>query len=110
MIRRPPRSTLFTYDQLFTYVIFAQFLFYAMACGAVVRLRAKAPDLPRPYRTWGYPVTPLVFIAFATWLVGNSIAEQPADSAVASALILGGLPLSWWRRRPSPVLRRPSAA
>ncbi len=98
-----------TYDQLFTYVIFAQFLFYAMACGAVVRLRAKAPDLPRPYRTWGYPVTPLVFIAFATWLVGNTIAEQPGDSAVGAALILAGLPLYWWRRRPSPVIRRPSA-
>ena len=88
-----------TYDQLFTYVIFAQFLFYAMACGAVVRLRAKAPDLPRPYRTWGYPVTPLVFIAFATWLVGNTIAEQPADAGVGALLIVAGLPLYWWARR-----------
>ncbi len=98
------------YNQLFTYVIFAQFLFYAMACGAVIRLRAKAPDLPRPYRTWGYPVTPLVFIAFATWLVGNTIAEQPGDAGIGAALILAGLPLYFWRRRlvsaagsPSPV-------
>jgi basic amino acid/polyamine antiporter, APA family len=98
------------YNQLFTYVIFAQFLFYAMACGAVVRLRAKAPDLPRPYRAWGYPVTPLVFIAFATWLVANTIAEQPADAGIGAALILAGLPLYFWRRRESSAVRDPSPA
>jgi len=88
-----------TYDQLFTYVIFAQFLFYAMACGAVIRLRHTAPALPRPYRTWGYPVTPLVFIAFAAWLVGNTIVEKPADSGVGAALILAGLPIYLLGRR-----------
>jgi basic amino acid/polyamine antiporter, APA family len=98
------------YNQLFTYVIFAQFLFYAMACGAVVRLRAKAPDLPRPYRTWGYPVTPLVFIAFATWLVGNTIAERPGDAGIGAALILAGLPLYFWRRRLSSAVGQASSA
>jgi APA family basic amino acid/polyamine antiporter len=88
-----------TYDQLFTYVVFAQFLFYAMACGAVVRLRHRAPALERPYRTWGYPVTPIVFIAFATWLVANTIVEQPKDSVVGAALILAGLPLYLYRSR-----------
>jgi len=88
-----------SYDRLFTYVVFASFLFYAMACGAVVRLRARAPDLPRPYRTLGYPVTPLVFIAFATWLVANTIVEQPGNSAVGAALMLAGLPVYFWKRR-----------
>ncbi len=88
-----------TYDRLFTYVVFASFLFYAMACGAVVRLRARAPDLPRPYRTLGYPVTPLVFIAFATWLVATTIVEQPGNSAVGAALMLAGLPVYFWKRR-----------
>src|SRR5207244_2353513 len=88
-----------SYDQLFTYVIFAQFLFYAMACGAVLRLRRTAPTLARPYRTWGYPVTPIVFIAFAAWLVGNTIKEKPADSGIGTALILAGLPFYYrWRR------------
>ena len=87
-----------TYDQLFTYVIFAEFVSYGMACAAVIRLRAKVPALPRPYRTWGYPLTPLVFIAFAVWLVGNTIAEQPRESAVGAGLILAGLPLYWSRR------------
>src|SRR6266702_314464 len=87
-----------TYDQLFTYVIFGEFVVYALACGAVIRLRTRAAALPRPYRAWGYPLTPIVFIAFATWLVGNTIAEQPRESAVGVALMLAGLPLYWWMR------------
>jgi len=88
------------YDQLFTYVVFAQFLFYALGCGAVMRLRRVAPDIARPYRTWGYPVTPIVFIAFALWLVGNTIRQKPLDSAVGAGSIIVGLPGYWyWKRR-----------
>jgi basic amino acid/polyamine antiporter, APA family len=86
------------YDQLFTYVVFAQFVFYAMSAGAVIRLRQKAPQIARPYRTWGYPVTPIVFIAFAVWLVANTIAESPRESAVGAGLILLGLPGYWYWR------------
>ncbi len=93
------------YDQLFTYVVFAQFLFYALGCGAVMRLRRTEPQIPRPYRTWGYPVTPIVFIAFALWLVGNTIVELPRESAVGAGLILLGLPGYWyWRTRYDPRL------
>jgi len=89
-----------TYDQLFTYVIFTEFLFYALICGAVIRLRVVEPELPRPYRTWGYPVTPVVFIAFAAWLVRNTVLERPRDALVGTAILLLGLPVYWiWRRR-----------
>jgi APA family basic amino acid/polyamine antiporter len=88
------------YDQLFTYVVFAQFVFYALSAGAVILLRRRAPQLARPYRTWGYPLTPIVFIAFAVWLVGNTIAESPRESAVGAGLILLGLPGYWyWKKR-----------
>lgn len=92
-------TALGTYDQLFTYVVFAQFVFYALSAGAVIRLRKTEPQVPRPYRTWGYPLTPLVFIAFAVWLVFNTIKETPVDSAVGAAIILVGLPgYFYWRR------------
>ena len=88
-----------TYDELFTYVIFTSWVFYAMSCGAVIRLRHKAPALPRPYRAWGYPVTPVVFIAFATWLVANTIVAAPRDAAVGAGIVLAGLPgYFYWKR------------
>src|SRR5437870_11958726 len=88
------------YNRLFTYVVLSEFVFYAMSCGAVLRLRHKAADLVRPYKTWGYPVTPLVFIVFSLWLVINTAWEQPSVEVAAAALILAGLPIYFLRRGP----------
>jgi APA family basic amino acid/polyamine antiporter len=89
-----------TYDMLFTYVVFAEFLFYALSSGAVLRLRRSAPQLTRPYRTWGYPWTPIVFILCAALLVGNTIWNKPRESAVGAGLILLGLPgYVYWKKR-----------
>ena len=89
-----------SYDQLYTYVIFTQFLFYAIMCSAVIRLRATAPAMERPYRAWGYPVTPIAFIVFAAWLVGNTILEKPIDSLKGTVILLAGLPLYfYWKGR-----------
>ena len=52
-----------TFEQLATYVVFGQWIFFGLTVAAVIVLRRTRPDLPRPYRTWGYPVTPVVFIA-----------------------------------------------
>src|SRR5438552_1849355 len=87
-----------TYSRLFTYVVLSEFVFYAMSCGAVLRLRHKAPDLVRPYKTWGYPVTPIVFILFSLWLVINTAWQQPRDAVAGAALILAGLPIYFLRR------------
>src|SRR5947209_2748237 len=87
-----------TYHRLFTYVVLAEFVFYAMSCGAVLLLRRRAPDLPRPYRAWGCPVTPVIFIAFSLWLVANTAFQQPLDAGVGAALILAGLPVYFLRR------------
>src|SRR6266702_1434389 len=88
-----------TYNHLFTYVVLAEFVFYAMSCGAVIVLRRKEPGMVRPYKAWGYPVTPIVFILFALWLLYNTAREQPVDVAISTLLILAGLPLYWWQRR-----------
>ena len=89
-----------TYEQLFTYVVFASWIFYALSNAGVLILRKRNPDAPRPYRTWGYPVTPIVFIVFAMALVVVSIVENPRDSLVGLAMILSGLPAYWyWKRK-----------
>lgn len=91
-----------TYDQLFTYVVFVSWLFYAMSCGAVIILRRQAPQMPRPYKTWGYPVVPIVFILFAIWLMINTIIEAPRDAAIGVGIMLLGLPIYfYWKKKSS---------
>jgi APA family basic amino acid/polyamine antiporter len=89
-----------TYDRLYTYVVFASWVFYAMSCGAVIILRKKAPDLPRPYKAWGYPLVPLAFILSAFVLVAYTIAEDPVASGIGGGIILAGVPVYlYWKRK-----------
>lgn len=88
-----------SYVQLLTYVVFVSFLFYAMSALGVLVLRRREPDLPRPYRTWGYPVTPVVFILFALYLVIDTIVQTPRESLVGAGIVLLGLPAYWYWRR-----------
>lgn len=85
-----------TFEQLFTYVVFASWLFYAMSCGAVLILRKKSPDIARAYRTWGYPWTPAAFILFSLFLVINTLIEDPRDALIGIGIILTGIPLYWY--------------
>jgi len=55
-----------TFDQLTDMLIFVSWIFYALAAFSVFTLRKKMPDAPRPYRVWGYPVTPILFVLFAS--------------------------------------------
>jgi APA family basic amino acid/polyamine antiporter len=89
-----------TFDQLFTYVIFASWIFFALSAGAVIVLRKKSPKLFRPYKTWGYPFTPWIFILFAIYLVVNTLIQDPRDALVGLAIILLGLPAyRYWSRQ-----------
>src|SRR5262249_6651160 len=66
-----------TFDQLTDMTIFAVWIFYALGAGAVFVLRRKMPDAPRPYRTIGYPVVPMLFLALAVLLVVNTLVASP---------------------------------
>jgi APA family basic amino acid/polyamine antiporter len=89
-----------TYQALYTYVVFCGILFHALTGAAVFRLRRSRPDAPRPYRTWGYPVVPALFIGGCAVLVVNTLREAPLESGIGLALLVLGLPAyAWWRRR-----------
>ena len=88
-----------SYEQLGTYVIFAVFMFHAATGVAVIVLRRTRPDQPRPYRTWGYPWTPIVFILCALAFVINTVTERPVESVWGILLVALGLPAYWWWRR-----------
>jgi APA family basic amino acid/polyamine antiporter len=94
------------YEELFDFVIFGSWILYAMATASVFVLRRTRPDLPRPYRTIGYPVIPLLFLAGAIVLEISTLWTKPRESIAGIALILMGLPLYfYWRRAAS--RRRP---
>jgi APA family basic amino acid/polyamine antiporter len=88
-----------SYEQLFTYVIFASWILYGMAAATVFVLRRKRPDLPRPHRVIGYPVVPLFFVAMAAALVVMTFLASPRESLMGLALIALGIPFYWvWRK------------
>jgi len=89
------------YDQLYTYVIFASVILYGMATAAVIVLRFKRPDMPRPYRTIGYPVVPIVFVLGIASLVISTLLKSPQESLIGLGLISLGLPFYfYWKSRP----------
>jgi basic amino acid/polyamine antiporter, APA family len=80
-----------TFEELTSLFVFAAWIFYARSGVAMLRLRKIAPDLPRPYRTWGYPVLPALFVAGAIALTLNIWIERPVRSTIGLAMILSGL-------------------
>lgn len=90
-----------SYESLLDYAIFAIWLSYGMMVAGVIVLRIKRPDLPRPYRVWGYPVTPVAFVAITCWFLVNMLVTRPTPSLTALLLIASGVPvyLLWTRRR-----------
>jgi basic amino acid/polyamine antiporter, APA family len=88
------------YTQLLEYIISADLAFYSLMVGAVMVLRRKAPDLPRPYRTWGYPIAPLVYLTLATLVMVDLAYLAPQTSGIGYLLVLSGAPVYWvWQRR-----------
>jgi APA family basic amino acid/polyamine antiporter len=88
------------YDQLFTCVIFASWILYGMTTASVIVLRRKRPDMERPYRTWGYPVVPVLFVLSAFFLVLSTLFDSPRESMFGLVIISIGLPFYWhWKKR-----------
>jgi APA family basic amino acid/polyamine antiporter len=82
-----------TFDQLTDMIIFAVFIFYAATTLGVFILRKRMPDAHRPYKVWGYPVVPAIFILFCIGLFFNTIVTRPREAAIGMILILSGIPV-----------------
>jgi basic amino acid/polyamine antiporter, APA family len=89
------------FEDLFSLFIFAQWIFYGLAVASVYGSRRKEPDLPRPYRAWGYPVVPAIFVAGAFALTVNLWLQRPGRSTIGLLLILAGLPFYFFWKRPT---------
>jgi APA family basic amino acid/polyamine antiporter len=98
-----------SYESLVDYALFAFWVFYALMVAAVLVLRRSRPETPRPYRMWGYPVTPLLFLAITAWFLGNMLITRPGPSFASLALIATGFPAYFiWKERPRVKSAAPS--
>ncbi|HTE46042.1 MAG TPA: amino acid permease [Gemmatimonadaceae bacterium] len=89
-----------TFEQLLTYVVFTGWIFYGLGALSIFGLRRKQPNATRPFRTPGYPLTPLLFVASAAALVLNTLREQPQRAFIGLGVVLLGTPAFYlWRAR-----------
>jgi APA family basic amino acid/polyamine antiporter len=90
-----------TFDQLTDMIIFAVFIFYGATTLGVFILRRRIPDAHRPYKVWGYPVVPALYILFCIGLIVNTLVTRPREAVIGTVLILAGIPFHFlMKRRP----------
>ncbi len=88
-----------SYDALTDYVIFASWIFYGLVTASVFIFRRRMPDAVRPYRTWGYPVVPALFLLVTAALLISTIQAAPSRTLTGLGLIALGLPVYWYWAR-----------
>jgi APA family basic amino acid/polyamine antiporter len=99
-----------TFEELTNLFIFAAWIFYGLAVVALFRLRKTEPDMPRPYRCWGYPWVPGIFVVGALALTVSILIDRPGRSSIGLLLIAAGLPFyRYWSRSAATASGSPNA-
>jgi APA family basic amino acid/polyamine antiporter len=89
-----------TYETLIDYAMVGLWIFYALMVLGVILLRRSRPQLERPYKMWGYPVTPVFFVAVAMYFIVNTAINRPGPSLASLVLIATGVPVYFlWRKK-----------
>jgi APA family basic amino acid/polyamine antiporter len=97
-----------TYGTLLDYVVFADWIFFGLTVASVFAFRRTMPDASRPFRTWGYPITPALFVFAAIAIVFSVIRVSPVQSAIGAGLMIAGVPAFYfWKGRLSGAGSRP---
>ncbi|MGB8494343.1 MAG: amino acid permease [Candidatus Acidiferrum sp.] len=98
--RKPDGTYGNLYSNLLDYVVFAALLFYVLTIGGIFLLRWKRPEAERPYKAFGYPVLPLLYIVAATGIMVVLLLYQTQTAGLGMAIVLLGVPVYWlWSRR-----------
>ncbi|AYD48545.1 APC family permease [Arachidicoccus soli] len=93
-----------SFDMLTDLVIIAAFVFYGLIVFGVIILRMQKKEIPRPYKTWGYPLVPIIFTIFCLVLLGISLVESPVKSLIGLLLILSGLPFYYYWKKNNKII------
>ena len=88
------------YSELYTLAIFPLWILYAMTAASVIVLRRTRPELARPYKVWGYPVLPVLFVLVSIALLYSTLRSSPRESGIGMLIMLAGLPFYFhWKRQ-----------
>jgi APA family basic amino acid/polyamine antiporter len=88
-----------TFGQIMNYVVFMDWLFLGLAIYCIFLFRKKYPDAARPYKVWGYPVTPILFILLSAVVVANTLLRAPLESGIGVVIVLSGAPAYfYWKK------------
>jgi len=82
-----------SFERVMAYAGFTLNLMSLLTVGGLFVLRRREPALPRPYRAWGYPVTPLVYVLLSCWTLAFVLAERPGESLLGLATVFAGVPV-----------------
>jgi len=85
-----------SFDTLTDYVVFGSWIFYGLVTASIFVFRRKYPNADRPYKAWGYPLMPIVFLLVTGWLLVNTIITSPQSSFIGIGLIILGLPVYFY--------------
>lgn len=89
-----------TFTQILTYTAFVNHTFMSLIVASVFVLRSREPQMARPYRTWGYPITPLIFLAVSAWYLFGLLRDRLTGSLIGIGIMLLGVPFYlYWRRQ-----------
>ena len=105
-----------SYTKLLTYTTFASVAFGGLMVAAVYRLRSTRPDVPRPYRCWGYPLTPAIYLLICVPFLVYVVQGDPVSTLIGAGLVLSGIPFYMvWKKNVKRderrlALKRPSPA
>jgi APA family basic amino acid/polyamine antiporter len=85
-----------TFENLISYVVFTDWIFFGLTAACVLVLRRRLPDVSRPYKTLGYPITPLFFVLMAAWFVVNTLVEKPEQAWAGIIFLALGVPVYYY--------------
>lgn len=91
-----------TFENLISYVVFSDWIFFGLAAACVPILRITRPDEKRPYRTLGFPVTPIFFVLVAAWFVGYTLLEKPMQAWMGMIFLALGVPVYYYWSKHNP--------
>jgi APA family basic amino acid/polyamine antiporter len=95
-----------TFENLISYVVFTDWIFFALAAGSIFLFRRRKPGEDRPFRTPGYPFTPAVFVLISVWFIANTMISRPQQAWAGLGFLALGVPVYFaWSRTAKPRVR-----